>query len=694
MKVPFSWLREYIEGEIELKTTADALTMSGLEVGSIDEIEGDHVLDLEITPNRSDCLSIVGIAREIKAIFKLKLKKPFFQIKEELKDDSFKISIADPELCYRYAGRIIKGVKVSKSPDWLRLKLEKAGIRSINNIVDITNYVLLEYGHPLHAFDLDLLEGNCIRVGTPKSIAEKDTAEIETLDGVKRVVGPEDLLIWDGSRPIAVAGVMGGANTEVTDRTINVFLESAYFKPESVRKTAKRLGLSTEASYRFERGTDIENLITALDRAAYLINEIAGGDIYELIDVYPTKISEREISFRTEKVRKFIGIDLKDEEILEILNLLEIKVKKEKDFYIAKIPTYRNDLTIEEDIAEEVVRIYGYDRVPSELPKSLKPVTENHELAQKRKLLNNIRDYMIALGFNEAVNMSFMSPEDLKILEIPEGDVRRKTVPLLNPLRQEESVMRTMLTPSLLRNIEKNTSRGIEFLKLFEIGRVFINDENTVLPEESVYLAIISKKEELKSPFNEDPYDFYALKGIIEGLLRYFKLQNVQFKRSKEPFLHSGQSADIYLNEKKLGFIGVLSPKTITNFDFKTKPYICVAEINLDLLIKSLSLQSLVSYKPFSNYPPIKRDTAILVSTDFEVYKIYELINYYRNELIEDVYIFDVYKGKGIPEGKKSVAFRITYRASDRTLTSEEIEIIHSQLIETIISHTDAELRI
>ncbi|MEJ5227935.1 phenylalanine--tRNA ligase subunit beta [Thermodesulfovibrio sp.] len=693
MKIPLSWLKEYLEGTMDEAILPEALTMAGLEVGSVEEIEGDKVFDLEITPNRADCLSLLGIAREIKAIFRLNLKKPQFEIKQALRDDRFTISIADPHLCYRYAGRIIRNVKVTSSPEWLKLRLEKAGIRSINNVVDVTNYVLLEYGHPLHAFDLDLLEDYCIRVGTPKSILGTSSAEIETLDGVKRVVGSEDLLIWDGKRPVAVAGVMGGANTEVTDRTVNILLESAYFKPESIRKTAKRLGISTEASYRFERGTDIENLINALDRAAYLIQKLTGGEIYETIDVYPTKIPVKEISFKTDRIRKFIGLEIDDREILEILSELDIEVKKKEDFYIAKVPTHRQDLSIEEDIAEEVARIYGYDRVPAEMPKAFKPVKENLELSKRREFINLIRDAMISLGFSEAVNMSFMSVQDLDNLEIPQEDRRRKVISLLNPLRQEESVMRTMLTPSIIRNIERNTSRGIETIKLFEIGRVFFSEHSEPLPQELTHICFATKKEDFKSIFNEDPFDFYSLKGIVEGLLRRLRLKDILFRRSSEPFLHTGQSADIYINGEKFGFIGVLSPKVISKFDFKTKPYVCIAELNLEALFRAIQNIAAVTYKPFSNYPPIKRDTALLVPIDFEAQKIFDLISSYGNELVEDVYIFDVYKGKGIPEGKLSIAFRITYRASERTLTSEEVDTLHSKLIQNIISETGAELR-
>lgn len=691
MKVPFNWLKEYIEGIITLNEVASSLTMSGLEVSAIEEYNDDKVLDIEVTPNRSDCLSIIGIAREIRAIFGLKLKKPTTKIKEELRDDSFAISIANPELCFRYAGRIIRDLKVAPSPKWLKSRLEKAGIRSINNVVDVTNYVLFEYGHPLHAFDLDFIEGQRIRVGTPETIAGKNKEEIVTLDGIKRTVTTDDLLIWDAVKPIAIAGVMGGANTEVTEKTVNIIIESAYFKPESVRKTSKRLGLKTEASYRFERGTDIEALKEALDRAACLIQEIAGGRIYEAIDVYPTKIPKIEIPFNTEKICRFVGINLKDEEILRILELLEIDVEKKDNFYIAKAPTHRQDISIEEDIAEEVTRIYGYDKVPSQLPSLFKFVTENHEVAKKRQFFSKFRDYMIGLGYSEAVNFSFMSPDDLDLFELPEEDMRRHYISLMNPLKQEESIMRTMLLSNLLRNTERNTARGIETLKLFEIGKIFIADEKTPLPQEPVHLGIITKKEELKSVFKDDPYDFYALKGLIDGVVRHLKLRNVKYVRSSELFLHPGQSADILINDEKIGFIGVISPTILSKFDFKTKPFICMAELDLDNLFKLTNQE--VTYKPFSNYPSIKRDTALIVSADFESQKIFEIIDSFGSELIEDVFFFDVYQGKGIPEGSKSIAFRVIYRSFDRTLTAEEVETIHAQLINMLINKTGAVLR-
>ncbi len=696
MKIPLSWLQEFVDINLPIESLTEALTMAGLEVASVDEIWGEPVFDIEITPNRADCLSIIGIAREIKALFRLNLKKPSFQIKEELKDDKFKIDILEPQLCFRYAGRIIRGIKVGNSPEWLRKRLEQGGIRSINNVVDVTNYVLLEYGHPLHAFDLNLLEGYTIKVGTLRGVSGKQFDEIETLDGVKRKITGDDLLIWDGKRPIAVAGVMGGANTEVTEKTVNIIIESAYFKPESIRRTSKRLGLSTEASYRFERGTDIENLIEALNRAAYLISNIAGGEVYELIDVYPNRIAVKEVAFKPDNINRFLGITLKEEEILEILHLLEFDVKNNKDFYVAKVPSHRQDISIEEDIAEEVARIYGYDKVTPQLPTALKPVEENHELSEKRKFINKIRDYMIALGFSEAVNMSFMSPEDLNLFEIPGDDRRRNFISLINPLRQEESIMRTMITPVLLKNIEKNSSRGLECLRIFEIARVFISKEDAMLPDEPVYLGIITKREDCKSPFNEDIYDFYALKGIIEGFIKHLKFERIEFVRSTEPFLHPGQSADLFVNDEKIGFIGVISPGILKKFGFKTKPYICIAEINLEKLYEQynqLRMKAPKYYVPFSNYPSIKRDTAILVPLDFEAKNIFEFIKTYGSNLIEDVYIFDVYKGKGIPEGKQSIAFRITYRAFDRTLTSEEIDSIHSELIEKIISKTGAQLR-
>lgn len=692
MRVPFSWLKEYIDEDIELESISNSLTMAGLEVGAIEKIDGEHVLEFEITPNRADCLSIIGIAREIKAIFGFKLKKPEFKIKKELKNDGFKISILNPELCYRYTGRILKGVKISSSPKWLKKRLEISGIRSINNVVDLTNYVLLEYGHPLHVFDLDLLEGYQIRVGIPRTVSGKDEEEIVTLDGVRRIVKPDELLIWDGKKAIAVAGVMGGANTEVTEKTVNILIESAYFNPESIRKTSKRLALKTESSHRFEKGTDIEALREALDRAVFLIQELAGGMVYEVIDVYPIKIPQKKILFSTEKICKFIGMYLEDEEILKILELLEIDIEKKDTQYIAKAPSHRQDLAIEEDISEEIVRIYGYDKVPSKLIDFLKPVSENYELSKKREFLNIIRDYMIALGYTEAINFSFMSADDIDLFRVPQNDIRRQYISLLNPLRQEDSIMRTMILPNLLKNIEKNTARGIETLKLFEIGKVFLANEKDLLPQEPVHLGIVSKKEDYKSLFKDDPYDFYALKGLIDGIGRHFKLENLRYVMSSEPFLHQGQSADILVGNKKLGFLGVISPEILSKFGFKTKSYICVAEIDLDSLLKIAHKK--IKYKPFSIYPAIKRDTALLVSEDFEAQKILDLINAFGNELVEEVYIFDLYRGKGIPEGKQNIAFRITYRAFDRTLTSEEIDQIHNQLVEKIVSETGAQLRI
>ncbi len=693
MRVPLSWLKEYIEGQIDDNIIADSLTMAGLEVAALEQIDRDKVLEIEVTPNRSDCLSIIGIAREVKAIFDLKLKEPVFRIKKELKGSNFNIIIANPELCYRYAVRIIKGITVGPSPQWLKERIEKCGIRSINNIVDITNYVLLEYGHPLHAFDLDLLEGHRIRVGTPADFGKEDE-EIETLDGVKRKLSKEDLLIWDGVKPIAIAGVMGSANSEVTDKTKNILIESAYFKPESIRRTSKRLGLITEASYRFERGTDIEALKEALDRTAFLIQEVAGGDIYEIIDIYPKRIPQVKISFNTQKLCKFIGVNLKDEEIINILHRLHIKVHKEGDLHVAHVPSHRQDLSIPEDIAEEVARIFGYDKIPSELPQVFKPLFEDEEFSKKRRFLRNIRTFMINLGYNEAVNFSFMSPEELNIFEIPQDDIRRKYVSLLNPLRQEESTLRTMLMPGLLKNVERNTSRGIDSVRFFEIGKVFFKNDETILPKEIVHLGLIVKKEEdYKTPFKEDPYDFYALKGILDGLFRHLKIEKFFYNRSEESFLHKGQSADIFVKGDKIGFIGMISPRVLSKYDFKTKPHICMAEINLEKLFSIYSEVSYITYKPFSMYPPVKRDTALLISRDFEAQKLLDLIKKYGSDLIEDFYIFDIYKGKGIPEGKQNIAFRVIYRAFDRTLKSEEVTELHTKLIEKIISETGAEIR-
>ncbi len=774
MRVPFKWLKEFINIKEQPHDVAHRLTMIGLEVEATEHVDGDIVFEVNVTPNRPDCLSIIGIARELSAIYKEELKFPEHNIIAEAKELDFNVDILDADLCFRYAGRVVKNVRIGPSPDWLKSRIKKSGIRSINNVVDITNYVLLELGHPLHAFDLKTIKGRRIIVGTSNKVKGRvkgllsalgGRVKIKTLDGIEREMPDDSLLIWDAERPIAIAGVMGSMEAEVTDSTKDIFIESAYFEPASVRMAAKALGLKTESSYRFERGTDIKMLKKALDRAAYLMKEIAGGVIYGKIDIYPKRHVPPEIVVRYEKINKVLGLDIKRHEILDCLSRLGIEIEDADDSVKLKPPAYRRDIKQDADVIEEVARIYGYDRIPSELPRATIMSQESGVKSQESKIKNNIKQSLLKLGFTEAINYSFMDIQNIDMLKIKEDDERRSPVQIKNPLKTEESFMRTTLIPALINNTVYNVAHGNRELRLFEIARVFIkgSDESGVtsneksvssqhqsvkvskcqsvkdsdtltlgnsdtsnvtrhssLPFEREHLAVLYYKEKSKTLYRDDTSDFYIVKGVIEALLIDLNIFDYSFVKSSEPFLHSGQSADIYIGSQqsnpplppfskggrggitnselnpqsaiKIGYIGALSPAIVDSLEIKAhKPTIIVMELDIDRLMPSA--MKAAQYKPLPLYPYIERDTAIIVEPSIEAAVIMNLLKTYHSDLIEDTYIFDVYQGRGILEGKKSIAFNVRYRSAEKTLTDDEIDVMHNNLVNHILEKTKGQLR-
>ncbi|MEW6162900.1 MAG: phenylalanine--tRNA ligase subunit beta [Nitrospirota bacterium] len=683
MRVPLKWLREFVDVTAVAEEVADRLTMIGLEVEAIETVKDDTILEINVTPNRPDCLSIIGIAREVSAVFRLPLKIPSEEIKGVLPLSDFSVEILNPELCNRYAGRIIKDVVISDSPEWVRKRLEKCGIRSINNVVDITNYVLLEYGHPLHAFDADTIKGRKIRVATAGT-----QDRIVTLDGIKRDLPKDALLIWDIEGPIAVAGIMGGSETEVSDKTKNIFLESAYFEPLSVRRTSKRLNLISESSYRFERGTDIEFLEKALNRAALLIREVAGGIIHEIIDVYPVKYVPESIWVRYDRINKILGTGLPKEEMLEILERLAIITEDRGDFFIVYLPAFRRDIKREGDVAEEISRFCGYDRIPARIPRSsLSSGRPNKKMGN----IVRIREVMRKAGFTEVINYSFMSPSSLDIIAIPEADRRRKTIAIRNPLRQEESLLRTTLIPSLIKNLKYNIDRGIEDVRIFEVSTVF-EDIGKPLPLEGFRLGGIFYREEVPSLWREDVKGFFIAKGALESLFEELKIKEYSLVPSSEPFLQMGQASDIYVSGSYVGCLGVLAPYIVERLDLrKRRIEVVIFELNLDLLLALIP--DTIRYRPIPKYPSAERDIAIVVDEDVPASEIMKMIRSFPSELIEDVTVFDSYRGESIPEGKKSLAFSILYRSKEKTLTDEEVEELHSSLVKHVLERTGGELR-
>jgi phenylalanyl-tRNA synthetase beta chain len=694
MRVSFDWLKEYAKIDVTPGEAAEKLTMTGLEVEAIEYIDGDAVFEVNVTPNRADCLSIIGIARELSASYNVPIVFPDLNVAAESKGLDFNVEIKDPELCWRYAGRIVRNLKVGTSPAWITKRLEKCGIRSINNVVDVTNYVLLEFGQPLHAFDLGTLKGKMIRIGTPKSIEGRAGLKFKTLDGTERDIPGDSLMIWDGERPVAVAGVMGGLDTEVTAGTVDVFIESAFFEPTSIRRTSKRLGLKTDASYRFERGTDIKMLKKALDRAAMLMKEIAGGTVYGKIDMYPRGFHPQEINVRYDRVNKLLGLKLTPKQIVASLNGLGLDIGEgDAAAFKVKVPPYRRDITMEADIIEEVARLHGYDKIPTELPEAILGGDEKKEEVYPRELRREIRRSFLKTGFSEAINLSFMGAEDLDLLAIPAEDIRRKVVQLKNPLREEEAYMRTTLLPSLIRNLCHNLSHGNRDLRLFEASRVFYSTGPAALPEERDRVAAIYFREKTKALYKDDAQDFYVVKGVLEAVLADIGIADVAYARSAEPFLHPGRSADILVSGKKAGYIGSLSPAVIDRLDIKTqKPSVIVLDIDFVSLVDAGKRKT--TYRPLPKYPFVERDTAIVLDAAIEASAIIRILKSYASELIEDVSIFDVYQGANIGDGKKSVAFNVRYRSADRTLTDAEVESLHAKLVEYIVGKTKGQVRV
>lgn len=648
----------------------------------------DIVLDVAITPNRSDCLSIIGIAREVAAITAAELRYPNVTVSENDEDihQITSVDILDPDLCPRYSARIIKNVSIKPSPLWMRQRLEAVGLRAINNIVDVTNYVMMELGQPLHAFDFRFLEEGRIVVRRPR-VGET----FISLDGKERILETDTLMICDGVKPVAIAGIMGGLNSEVKEDTETILVESAYFDPSSIRKSSKWLGMSTDAAFRFGRGVDPEGVINASARAAQLMAEISGGTVCRgCIDQYPRKVEKaRDIPLRIKRVNNILGTDINAVEIVKILKSLNMAVHGDNNGnYRATPPTYRVDIEREIDLIEEVARLYGYDRIPVTLPPgSSMTITKD----RKEILIERLREILRGSGYSEIITYSFISPDLLDLLGLAAGDERRKVVKISNPLTEDQSVMRTTLVSSLLETMKKNANAGCFDLKVFEIGRVFFHQREGELPRDKNMLGcLISGLLDNNIWLSKIHVDFYDLKGCVENIFDGLKILNVEFSSDyRETFLHPGKSCGIYAGKQCIGFLGEVHPDVLMRMDLKNKAY--VFEIDIDILTNCFSGE--VFYKDLPRYPSVVRDVAFVVGEDLEADKMLNIARDMGKELLEKVSVFDVYSGKSIPRGKKSLGLRFIYRAPERTLTDDEVSQVHSGIVKNIIDLTGAKIR-
>ena len=644
----------------------------------------DVVFELEITPNRPDCLSMIGVAREIRAETGNALKLPQVDLNEAETNirEMTSVTIEAPDLCPRYAARVIQGVKIGQSPEWLQQRLESVGIGVINNIVDITNFVLMEYGQPLHAFDYHKLTEN--RIVVRRAAAGEN---ITTLDEIARELTPDMLVIADAEKPVALAGIMGGYDSEITETTADVLLESAYFNPSSVRATAKALGVSTEASYRFERGADPSIVPAALDRAAQLIAELAGGTICKgIVDVYPRQQPLSRIQLRPERVNFILGTALEATEMVQILSHLNFDVKANgAEDYEVIVPTFRSDITREIDLIEEIARVHGYDNIPTTLPKGDIPVPAPNPRTEVRK---RIKHFLLAAGMMEAINYSFCDPSCFDKIRFTADDPRREALKLQNPLSPEMSVLRTTLLPRLLENAQYNRNHQIDTIALFEIGNVFINNGEQNEPERVA--GILAGQ--IGQGVYSDPYrspDFYDIKGLVEGILEVCGIVDYTLQKTDTPTFHPGRNAEILLGDRQIGTFGEAHPEVLENYDLPYKAYLF--EFDMEVLVDAATFAK--RFEPIPIYPTVERDLAIVVDKEVLSDLPTELIYATGGELVKSVRLFDVYEGEQVPEGKKSLAYAITYHSATETLTDKAVNSLHDKVVKHLNQKLGAELR-
>ena len=650
----------------------------------------DPVLEIDLTPNRPDCLSITGIAREVAALSGKKMTYPEIALPKSMDDiaDHTSVTLMNADLCPRYAAGLVFNIAVRPSPFWLQDRLISVGLKPINNIVDITNFVMMETGQPLHAFDFDRLAENRIVVRTAR---ENET--FVTLDGKERRLDPEMLMICDGEKPVALAGVMGGLNSEIEDTTTNILLESAYFDPVCIRKTSKKTGLNTDASHRFERGVDPGGTTTALKRAMQLIVDIGGGNcIQGVLDEYPSPIPEKTIEVSVRRLNQYLGTRLDVKAIKNYLDSIEFDVEKiDLDRFRVTPPSFRVDITRFEDITEEIARLYGYNNIETTFP--LIPADARHP-DKKIESRYRIKTMMTGLGFSEAINYSFISQQSYDHLELPADDPMRKTVHILNPISEDQAVMRTSLIPGLLQTMKFNLSQQNKNLKIFEIGHAFIHTgKEDRQPREIEMLTGLWTGNRIDSTWfsKETPCDFYDIKGIVEELLRSIGIANASFTRMPIKscfYTRPGRTARIIYENEPMGLVGEIAPKVIGNYDLKQTAFIF--ELDLDRLIQSIP--DTKSACPIPKFPATSRDITLIIDNDIETYTIIERVESFREELVDNVHLFDVFEGDPIPKGKKSVSLRVTYRSSKETLEDSRINDIHKDITARLMRTFDATL--
>ncbi len=644
------------------------LILNGYDVKPGDDIcealmMRDKAVEFEITPNRPDCLSVIGLARETAATFDRTLTVPTPVVKENPAlgrvEDYLEVKISDTEKCKRYSARVIKNVKIEPSPLWLRMRLRASGVRPINNIVDITNYVMLEYGQPMHAFDYVCLGGKKIDIRTAG-----DKEIFRTLDSQDHELEADMLVIADETKPVALAGVMGGENSEITENTSTVVFESAMFHGSSVRITAKKLGMRTEASARFEKGLDCENTLPALERACELVEMLGAGEVVPgIIDEYPVKKEVARVAFEPEKISRFLGLNIGADEMKKYLTRLFFEFDGDEII----VPSYRDDVRCMNDIAEEVVRLYGYNKIES--GNMVFPMTQGG-LSEKQKFVYDLNGLLLGVGYTEVCTYSFMNASFYDKIRLAKDDIRRKSVEIANPFGEDSKTMRTTALPTMLEVVENSSRSGVANVAIYEIAKVFIPREGVVTNEHGLEGTLPEEKAKLVlGAYGEA--DFYTLKSAVDKVMQFAGIDVTYVANETEPTYHPGRCANVVAADGTvLGTFGELHPLTMKNYEFISTVY--AAELDLDAIYANASFEK--AYKPLPKFPASTRDFSFVCDDALEVGTIEKVMKDTNSKLIENIKLFDIYRGAQLGEGKKSVSFSVSFRSPDHTLTVEETD--------------------
>lgn len=648
----------------------------------------DWVYEIGVTPNRPDCLCVLGLARETAGLLGRALRYPSFDITESERRiaDQTSVTILSPDRCHRYVARVINDVKIAPSPFWLVDRLAGVGLRSISNVVDITNFVMMELGQPLHAFDMDYLDERRIVVKTAQ-----DGQRFVTLDGTERILTSEMLMICDGRKPVGVAGVMGGLNSEIVPETTTVLLESAYFWPIGIRRTSKALGLSTESSFRFERGIDPDGCLFAANRASALIGDLAGGRVAGgVIDEHPNPYRKAVVPFNPTRCNAFLGTDFEPKRLRAVLDGIQLDVREtQPEAWEVEIPSFRVDLTREVDLFEEAARLIGYDRIPDTIP-AARAKAEPFEA--DRVLRDQVRTLLEGLGLAEIVTYSFISENFCDRLRLPADDERRQTIRILNPLSEDQVLMRTTLVPGLLDALRRNQSYRVWDVGLFEIGNTFFRRENQELADERPFAAgaLSGSRSDLSWHDKPQPVDFYDVKGVVEDLLAGLHVPPPLYSPKNQPaYYDRSASATISVDGRTLGWVGRLKGQAADACDLRGAPYI----FELDLAAVLAVRKGVPRFSALPRFPLVERDLAVVLERAVPAGEVLEFIQGLDVEYLTQTTLFDAYEGAQVGDGRKSLAFRVVYRAADRTLTDDEVNALHQRVTNAVLENFSAMLR-